>query len=655
MSVESTSSSSFLLNYKKHNYNALKQSLELHPSCLLTNIKHYIPIYNLYFSLNSTNYNSISLNHKYVLDHLNLQEGQETSGDFDDEKNYSASLILSDETSTEEVRKKIFLKFSPLIDPVKYMINKYKDIDFDILRSIPDFDNIDDDKYKQLISYEENNTPYTDGFFTFLSSVLLNQHNFLNGIDFYGSCLGTKKEFHYNIVDEIDYLNDSDYFHENLEKLYTFQNLEHREIFNIDSRKNKAKLKIDPTKTCNDIVLDEITELLPEIMDDGVVSSRTAEQLNKGTDPTNIEELTEENLALFNTSERLSSDSPVNVAQAKSSRSSSTHSSSVSSNSSNTTNTEDHENDCASLEEETEGQKENPKTCSKDNGEEDEVDTEYSTCSSSEESEEEIMCTLFDFPVEAIFMEKCDNTLDYLMMNNMLNDSEWKACLFQVITILAVYQKCFDFTHNDLHTNNIMYIETDKQYLYYKINGTTYKVPTYGRIFKIIDFGRAIYKFRGKLICSNSFHERGDAGSQYNFGPYFNDKKEEVMPNKSFDLCRLACCLYDYFIEDQDEEQEIVSKSPLINMIISWLMDDKGRNILYKSNGEERYPEFKLYKMIARTIHNAVPTDQLKHDTFDSYKMSRSNLEKLKHKDRKIMNIDKIPSYVDVPLKGNQK
>ena len=112
--------------------------------------------------------------------------------------------------------------------------------------------------------------------------------------------------------------------------MYTFQNLEHREIFNIDSRKNKAKLKIDPTKTCNDIILDEISELLPDIMDDGVVSSRTTEQLNSETDPTNIEELTEENLALFNTSEILSSDSPVNVTQAKSSRSSSTHSSSVS-------------------------------------------------------------------------------------------------------------------------------------------------------------------------------------------------------------------------------------------------------------------------------------------------------------------------------------
>ena len=29
--------------------------------------------------------------------------------------------------------------------------------------------------------------------------------------------------------------------------------------------------------------------------------------------------------------------------------------------------------------------------------------------------------------------------------------------------MLITYQKLFNLTHNDLHTNNIMYIETDKR------------------------------------------------------------------------------------------------------------------------------------------------------------------------------------------------
>ena len=45
-----------------------------------------------------------------------------------------------------------------------------------------------------------------------------------------------------------------------------------------------------------------------------------------------------------------------------------------------------------------------------------------------------------------------------------------------------------------------MYQRTDKTYLYYKFNNIYYKVPTYGYIFKIIDFGRAIFTFKNKLF-----------------------------------------------------------------------------------------------------------------------------------------------------------
>ena len=37
--------------------------------------------------------------------------------------------------------------------------------------------------------------------------------------------------------------------------------------------------------------------------------------------------------------------------------------------------------------------------------------------------------------------------------------------------MLITYQKVFKMTHNDLHTNNIMYIETEKKFLIYKYNG----------------------------------------------------------------------------------------------------------------------------------------------------------------------------------------
>jgi hypothetical protein len=194
--------------------------------------------------------------------------------------------------------------------------------------------------------------------------------------------------------------------------------------------------------------------------------------------------------------------------------------------------------------------------------------------------------------------------------------------------ILATYQKVFNFTHNDLHTNNIMYVETEEEFLYYKIDDVCYKVPTNGRIFKLIDFGRSIYQFNGKTFCSDSFAPNGDAATQYNCEPYFNEKKPRIDPNPSFDLCRLGCSLYDFVCRDDEV------KTPLQILINSWCKDDYDKSVLYKSNGQERYPDFKLYKMIARTVNNLVPAEQLKQNVFKKY-VSLS--------DHSVINIDALP------------
>ena len=261
-----------------------------------------------------------------------------------------------------------------------------------------------------------------------------------------------------------------------------------------------------------------------------------------------------------------------------------------------------------------------------------------------EEEEEEILnATIYNFPVEVIALERCKQTLDDLMVEDALSDEEWEAALMQIVMTLATYQKAFAFTHNDLHTNNVMFNDTDKKFIYYLFNKKYYKVPTFGRIFKIIDFGRAIYRFNSKLVCSDSFHKSGDAATQYNCEPYYNDKKTLVEPNYSFDLCRLGCSLFDFFIDDIDEVEAECKKSRLVALIVDWITDDNGRNILYKQSGIDRYPDFKLYKMIARTVHNKVPSQQLlKHAVFTQYEMPQKSVKK----SMTILDIDAIPSYV---------
>jgi hypothetical protein len=256
------------------------------------------------------------------------------------------------------------------------------------------------------------------------------------------------------------------------------------------------------------------------------------------------------------------------------------------------------------------------------------------------------MATINEFPVHIISLEKCDKTLDSLLTSVEIgtcdmSDDVLGATITQILMILITYQKTFGLTHNDLHTNNIMYVKTEKKHLYYKVDDKHYKVPTYGRIFKIIDFGRAIYKYKGTLVCSDSFSVDGDATTQYNCEPYCNKNKPIVEPNFSFDLCRLGCSMFDFYVDDISNIDKITS--PIKKIILEWCTDDKVRNVLYKNNGEERYPDFKLYKMIARTVHKHIPIDVLRKSYFEKFIVHKKKINNA----GLIMNIDKLPSYMD--------
>ena len=275
----------------------------------------------------------------------------------------------------------------------------------------------------------------------------------------------------------------------------------------------------------------------------------------------------------------------------------------------------------------------------------DNMDSDVSETNSenSQELEEEHIWLKFPkFPVQIICTENCEETFDNFIINNELSNDEWFSAFMQIIMILITYQKMFSFTHNDLHTNNIMYIPTNKKFIYYCYKKKYYKVPTHGKIYKIIDFGRAIYKFKGKTFCSDSFNIGGDASTQYNTEPYFNEKKSRLEPNFSFDLCRLACSIFDYVIDDFDSIKNINDCDPFIKLIVEWCSDDSKINILYKNNGVERYPDFKLYKMISRHVHNHVPQAQLERPEFSKFMISQKNINKIEE----IINIDEMPIYI---------
>jgi hypothetical protein len=541
-------------------------------------LQQYNPLYSLFFKLNETNYNNISFNHKYHI--KNLQE------------------VVDAET--QQLRKTpVFVKFAPLLDPLRYMIGKYS-LDDIRIRSLPTINSTEQDCFDKLLHY--TNASYTDSFFCFLTSVLLNQYNMIHGVDYYGSFLGIQEYFKMNVEDDLEYLANSSFFTDNVGKLFFLENVENRHEVSHFSRKNREKLFIGGEDEPNI----EIDTILVDDENEPIQSSDSSKETKRENDIETVYETNqEEHIPKNHSYSQSSDDSSVNSYINYSSDEEEGH----------------HDDDDRS-----------------ENDDEDEDDNTTETECMNEEDEPHAY--IQNFPIQMICLEKCKETLDSLFDGDAIDEKEGIAVLFQIVMILLVYQKVFHFTHNDLHTNNIMYVDTDQEFIHYVYHNNYYRVPTYGKIFKIIDFGRSIYTFQGKQFCSDSFAPSGDASTQYNFEPFFDDKKPLLEPNYSFDLCRLACSIYDFIIDDGEPYQEM---NKLQQLVYHWCTDDIGKNVLYKRNGEERYPNFKLYKMIARTVHSHTPTAQLKNPIFKRFEFKN---KKKKLNDKLVVNIDILPSLV---------
>jgi len=499
--------------------------------------QNFVPLYN-------TLYDNCSINTKITHD--------KTIKKIIEKKSYSEYVV--ELKNGKEVD--CFIKLSPIIEPLKYSIGKYKNINIKTLpkpsikSKLPEMDDV-------------NNLAYVDSFFYYLSSILLNQYNFVHGIDYYDTFLGISDKFKYNISEEIDTLISNSYFKENHNKLF---NIDNSDLF-----QEKPKLNIEESVDINDYTELEEPKIQEELEDE-----TNAELLYDNESI--IKDIDCDTSSDYSNSD-LDSDSDYSVSE--------------------------------------------------------ESDYDSDESDFSDIDEDEIYLTINNFPCQYICLEKLTDTLDKLILEDEISIAEWKSALFQVLMSLITYQKVYDLTHNDLHSNNIMWIETKEKFLYYKYNDKYYKVPTYNKIFKIIDFGRSIYKFKKNTYFSNSFSKEGDAASQYNCEPYYNDKKPKVLPNKSFDISRLACSLFDYFYDDVNDTK---SKCDIAKTVSKWCLDDNKKNILYKKNNVERYPDFKLYKMISRTVHHLEPHTLLTEPIFKKFSVFETQIKKAK-----LMNIDEIP------------
>jgi hypothetical protein len=602
------------VNYQKRKNVNLFNKFQTNKHINLSNIQNYIPIYDKFFLLNNTNWNSINLNNQWSI--FDIKETK--NKDYDNEHIFNCKLKNISDVNGEDIdnTQQVFIKMAPLLDPFKYLVGKYNYNDPNLF-NLPSFDK--STKVHPKIS-DSNNSSFIDGFFSFLTSKVLYEHKFIHGLDYYGSFLAIKNNYKINIIDDLDYLIQSEFFIKHKGVLFNVEDYSH--LVCNDEIKQLQPLNISTSLKSNLSIRSLDDNIFENIFDNEQLLSLN-DIKNVGVDLIDIT-----NSSCFDVT---------NQHKSESLKSGSTCSS-------RTSHTQDDEKEDFEDFDKFEDFIKDPKyedddeVLGSDLGSVSDLD---SHSDSSTIEEETIFLTIPKFPVQVICMENCENTFDDLIINNTLSNDELFSALMQIIMILITYQKMFAFTHNDLHTNNIMYIPTNKKFIYYTYNKKSYKVPTFGKIYKLIDFGRAIYKFNGKIFCSDSFQIGGDAATQYNTEPYFNDKKPRLEPNFSFDLCRLACSIFDYVVDDFTMIKNIEDCSPFVKLIIEWCIDDNGMNILYKNNGDERYPDFKLYKMITRCVHNHTPQSQLERNEFSKYLVSF----KLISKNETIINIDEFPSY----------
>ena len=548
------------------------------------------------------------------------------------EKTDDNNLIIKDKDNND---KQVFIKYITIVDSLKYLIGKYKNEDLNVMP----FENTEEKektKYQEYIN-NKNNYAYVDSLFYYITSELNKNHDFIHGVKCYDMFMCQKKKCKINISDDLEYLCDSNYFTENIGKHFMFEDDDTNNIF----IQTKQQIEIE-NNTNISLKTDELDETLTpayiEIKDISQCETNL-ENIELDISCTQLDGEITLNKNLYNTTynehEHSEEETSGSEDEEELNGSEDEEELSGSEDEEELNGSEDEEELSGSEDEEelngSEDEEELSGSENSDSGSEEETSGSENSDSGSEEEtsgsdedsdsdDEENINILFNrFPTQVVVIEKCENTLDNLLDKEDIKIEELESIIFQIITILYVYQKKYNFTHNDLHTNNIMYVNTDYEYINYNIKGKLYRIPTYGKIYKIIDFGRAIYEYNGELLCSDSFSSNGTAYTQYNFEPYYNDKKPVLEPNNSFDLCRLACSIFDFICDDIKNINTYRQCTPIYDLIFSWLYDDNGKNILYKSNGDDKYPGFKLYKMISRIVHKHIPENQYEHKVFEKF------------------------------------
>ena len=480
------------------------------------------------------------------------------------------------------INKDIFIKSNPILDVIKYMEGKYKtDLEIPSIFSY---------RTNQKIN-NINNNAYIEAICSYYLNLLNEQKLTSLFPEFYGSFNGISKKYLHDISEDYEFIKDKDWFIENNKKkifeIFKNDNLEEFEKFsfkNMEKINYEKESKID--KNINDVIVDEIDIELDSIIlhkiDYSEEENEEVIEENEEENEEDIEENEEENEEdIEENEEEIVEDIEENE--------------------------EENEEDIKENEEEI---VEDIEFVEEYNSESD-SDSEISLSSLMSNQSciiSETYAKLSSMPVQILAMELMDETLTELIKND-LKKEEWKSILFQICFGLAVAQKHFKFIHNDLHTDNIMFKKIEEEYKYFKYKDKYFKVPTYKKETKVIDFARGILNVGKKKYFSDVFKKDGDAGGQYNYANTFCCYKKKKDYNLNFDLARLGTTIINYL---NDYE--------LSSFVNSWTIGSHGKDFMHMDD------DFSLYVEISKYATDCLPKNQLERNFFKEYIINKEDI-----------------------------
>ena len=405
---------------------------------------------------------------------------------------------------------------------------------------------------KKINNY--NNSAYIDSFFSYLGSILTEQGKCPTFPLFYGTFSGIADEFKHDISEDYNSIKNTSWFKKNVNNKFKIHNID------LDTPDNSSFKKTNINDICQDI--------------NNILNDKRNETLDEHNDTIELkdDDILDEN----NEAVELKDDDIVDIEI---------------DNINNITIDEINLNNYDTLS----------------------INSDSNISLSSSEIYEVNYCCIENYPVQINCMEKLEYTLDNYIEDteNNISDVEWKSILFQICFGLCVAQKQYDFVHNDLHSSNIMFKKTELEFLYFNFKGNCFKIPTFGKIAKIIDFGRATFNYKNKVFFSDVFKKNGDAEGQYSY-PYLNNlNKCKIKPNKSFDLSRLATTIIEHFDED----------SNLYKLLKLWCMDKYGNFLMNLDD------DFNLYRIIAKNVKSAVPKNQINKLIFKEFLIEKDEIK----------------------------